>query len=155
LHFSKTSTINKSKTVVYCRYKNLYSGLLIKDLVTSLFCFFLLWVVIIFYSSLLEDSINLLPALPIVTPKAITPEPYFLLFYSILKLINNKGFGLFLLVLFICTPILYVLNKKLSSSYKSSRAFIGLKTYITSHGQVYTILDKMIFHLFINRREVR
>jgi ubiquinol-cytochrome c reductase cytochrome b/c1 subunit len=46
----------------------------------------------------LNEKVNFIPANPLVTPKHIVPEWYFLPFYAILRSVPDKIFGVFLLV---------------------------------------------------------
>ena len=46
----------------------------------------------------MNEKVNFIPANPLVTPKHIVPEWYFLPFYAILRSVPDKIFGVFLLV---------------------------------------------------------
>jgi ubiquinol-cytochrome c reductase cytochrome b subunit len=64
-----------------------------KDLVTILFFFLVLSVIVFFYPNLMGHSDNYIPADPMVTPPSIVPEWYLLPFYAILRSIPNKLLG--------------------------------------------------------------
>lgn len=64
-----------------------------KDLVTILFFFLVLSVIVFFYPNLMGHSDNYVPADPMVTPASIVPEWYLLPFYAILRSIPNKLLG--------------------------------------------------------------
>jgi ubiquinol-cytochrome c reductase cytochrome b subunit len=64
-----------------------------KDLVTILFFFLVLSVIVFFYPNLMGHSDNYIPADPMVTPASIVPEWYLLPFYAILRSIPNKLLG--------------------------------------------------------------
>lgn len=64
-----------------------------KDLVTILFFFLVLAVIVFFYPNLMGHSDNYIPADPMVTPASIVPEWYLLPFYAILRSIPNKLLG--------------------------------------------------------------
>lgn len=64
-----------------------------KDLVTILFFFLVLSVVVFFYPNIMGHSDNYLEANPMVTPASIVPEWYLLPYYAILRSIPNKLVG--------------------------------------------------------------
>jgi ubiquinol-cytochrome c reductase cytochrome b subunit len=64
-----------------------------KDLVTILFFFLVLSIIVFFYPNLMGHSDNYIPADPMVTPASIVPEWYLLPFYAILRSIPNKLLG--------------------------------------------------------------
>ena len=64
-----------------------------KDLVTLLFFFLALSVMVFFYPNLLGHSDNYIQANPMVTPPSIVPEWYLLPYYAILRSIPNKLLG--------------------------------------------------------------
>jgi ubiquinol-cytochrome c reductase cytochrome b subunit len=64
-----------------------------KDLVTILFFFLVLSVIVFYYPNLLGHSDNYIPANPMSTPASIVPEWYLLPFYAILRSIPNKLLG--------------------------------------------------------------
>nr|YP_009522494.1 apocytochrome b [Hygrophorus russula]AXQ02217.1 apocytochrome b [Hygrophorus russula] len=64
-----------------------------KDLVTILFFFLVLSIIVFFYPNLLGHSDNYIPANPMSTPVSIVPEWYLLPFYAILRSIPNKLLG--------------------------------------------------------------
>lgn len=64
-----------------------------KDLVTILFFFLALSVIVFFYPNLLGHSDNYIQANPMVTPASIVPEWYLLPYYAILRSIPNKLLG--------------------------------------------------------------
>jgi ubiquinol-cytochrome c reductase cytochrome b subunit len=64
-----------------------------KDLVTILFFFLVLSIIVFFYPNLLGHSDNWIMANPMSTPASIVPEWYLLPFYAILRSIPNKLLG--------------------------------------------------------------
>jgi ubiquinol-cytochrome c reductase cytochrome b subunit len=66
---------------------------LFKDLVTILFFFLVLSIIVFFYPNLLGHSDNYIQANPMVTPSSIVPEWYLLPYYAILRSIPNKLLG--------------------------------------------------------------
>ena len=64
-----------------------------KDLVTILFFFLVLSIIVFYYPNLLGHSDNYTPANPMQTPPSIVPEWYLLPFYAILRSIPNKLLG--------------------------------------------------------------
>lgn len=64
-----------------------------KDLVTILFFFLVLSIMVFYYPNFLGHSDNYIPANPMQTPASIVPEWYLLPFYAILRSIPNKLLG--------------------------------------------------------------
>ena len=64
-----------------------------KDLVTILFFFLVLSIMVFYYPNFLGHSDNYIPANPMQTPASIVPEWYLLPFYAILRSIPNKLIG--------------------------------------------------------------
>lgn len=52
------------------------------------------------------ESVNFIPANPIVTPPHIVPEWYFLFAYAILRVVPSKLGGVFALISAVCAPLL-------------------------------------------------
>ncbi len=70
-----------------------YPYYIIKDIYAILLFFIAFSVVVFFYPNALGHPDNYVPANPLVTPSHIVPEWYFLPFYTILRSIPNKLFG--------------------------------------------------------------
>ena len=64
-----------------------------KDLVTILFFFLVLSIMVFYYPNFLGHTDNYIPANPMQTPASIVPEWYLLPFYAILRSIPNKLLG--------------------------------------------------------------
>jgi len=64
-----------------------------KDLVTILFFFLVLSIMVFYFPNLMGHSDNYIEANPMVTPASIVPEWYLLPFYAILRSIPNKLLG--------------------------------------------------------------
>lgn len=80
-----------------------------KDLVTILFFFLVLSVIVFFYPNLMGHSDNYIPANPMVTPASIVPEWYLLPYYAVLRSIPNKLLGVIAmfgsLLIFLVLPL--------------------------------------------------
>lgn len=64
------------------------------------------FIILFFFPEIFNHSINYVQANPLVTPKHIVPEWYFLPFYAILRSILDKTFGI--LLMFISMAVLYI-----------------------------------------------
>jgi len=69
-----------------------------KDIVSLLVLLFVLTFLIHFKPNMLSHPDNYIRANPLVTPKHIVPEWYFLPFYAILRTVPNKLGGVFLMI---------------------------------------------------------
>jgi len=70
-----------------------------KDLITIIILVFSIFTLICIYPYSMLDPENFIKANPMVTPIHIVPEWYFLFAYCILKSVDNKAFGVVLLLL--------------------------------------------------------
>lgn len=85
---------------------NFYPYFFYKDLFSYLVFLFVYFFVVFFYPNLLSHPDNYIKANPLVTPKHIVPEWYFLFFYAILRSIPNKLLGVFYLIIGMCVLVI-------------------------------------------------
>lgn len=78
---------------------NLFPLYLLKDLVMATAAITLLVLVLFLDPDFFCNPVNNIPADPMVTPKHIVPEVYFLPFYAILKTIHNKAVRIIFMML--------------------------------------------------------
>lgn len=90
-----------------------------KDLVTILFFFLVLSIMVFYFPNFMGHSDNYIEANPMVTPASIVPEWYLLPFYAILRSIPNKLLGV--LAMFGSLLILLVLPITDLSRIRSSQ----------------------------------
>lgn len=98
---------------------------------------FFYFIFVFFYPNYLGHPDNYIPANPMVTPKSIVPEWYFLPFFAILKVIPSKTLGVIALVLSILMLLFLPL---LHNAFAVNYSFIGLR---------YTFFGRILFWIFI------
>lgn len=91
----------------------------LKDILGFLWFLLILSFVSFYIPNILNHPDNYIEANPLVTPKSIVPEWYFLPFYSILRAVPDKSFG----VLAFVFSILVLLPLYLDSSFLTSSRF--------------------------------
>jgi len=101
-HYSRNLTIKTSDTFNI----NLYPHYILKDF-TVFICFLTVIIIMIIISpELLNNPVNWTPANITQTPTHIIPEWYFLPFYGIVKALPSKVWGIFLMFIFIISPLI-------------------------------------------------
>lgn len=103
-----------------------------KDLVTILFFFLVLSIMVFYFPNFMGHSDNYIEANPMVTPASIVPEWYLLPFYAILRSIPNKLLG----VIAMFSAILILLIMPLTDLSRS-------------RGLQFRPLSKIAFYIFV------
>lgn len=89
---------NPAANVNYLDNIKFYPYFLLKDLISFLVLIFVLTYLIHFKPNMLGHPDNYIKANPLITPKHIVPEWYFLPFYAILRSVPSKLGGVFLMI---------------------------------------------------------
>jgi ubiquinol-cytochrome c reductase cytochrome b subunit len=115
-------------------YVFMYPYYIVKDLF-GVICFFIFFsIFIFFFPNFLGHTDNYIPANSMVTPTHIVPEWYFLPFYTILRSIPNKLFGvllmLFSVLILFFIPFLLKINVKSSDFKPLNRLFFWFFFFI-------------------------
>merc|ERR1712228_993031 len=111
LHLSGSNT-----AVSAVNRKGFFMLFLIKDLLSWLFYFLVLFSLRIIFMNLLGDVENFLEANSLVTPIHIKPEWYFLFAYSILRCIPSKTVGVLALLLSVLFPVTLIFSRSRSGN---------------------------------------
>ncbi len=95
---------------------SVYPSFVVKDVMALAFYLFALCVLCLLTPNLFVNSANYSPADYFSTPSDISPEWYFLPYFSILKAFESKAFGVFVVIsIVLLMVILSVTHDKLSS----------------------------------------
>ena len=95
-----------------------YPYFIIKDIFGVIIALVSYSYIVFFMPEIFNDSVNYIPANPLVTPPHIVPEWYFLPYYAILRSVLNKTDGILVLILSISVFILLpLLNPGIGKSY--------------------------------------
>jgi len=84
---------------------------IVKDLYIFVLIFYIFFIFTLFFGYSFIDPENWIPANPLITPKHIQPEWYFLFAYAILRAIPNKTLGVLALLTATCGVLLILLVK--------------------------------------------
>jgi len=108
-------------------YIRFYPYFYLKDLFGFFCILFFYFFFVFFFPNYLGHPDNYVEANPLVTPKHIVPEWYFLPFYGLLRSIPNKYLGILLMILSIVFLILLPFTTKplTNSSSKVIGTFLG------------------------------
>lgn len=118
----------------------------IKDILGFMISLFLFTICILYEPYILSDPDNFIPANPLVTPKHIQPEWYFLFAYAILRSIPNKLGGV--IALFISIFIIVFIP------FINSSKFLGLSNYPINQLIFWYLLINLILLTWIGSRPV-
>nr|AWV84405.1 cytochrome b [Tettigades dumfriesi] len=118
----------------------------IKDILGFLLTLILFVVFSLLNPYLLGDPDNFIPANPMVTPKHIQPEWYFLFAYAILRSVPNKLGGVIALIMSI---LILIFIPSLNNS-----SFLGLSLYPLSQIMFWCLLTIVILLTWVGARPV-
>lgn len=93
---------------------------------------------VFFYPSLLLEADNFIPSNPLVTPRHIVPEWYFLFAYTILRCVPSKLGGVF--ALFASIMVLVVLSFTHKQSIKGLSFYGPVKALFWVHVRIFILL---------------
>ena len=117
--FNQLGTRNKTDIISFNSY------FIIKDIIIINIIILLSINIIINFPIILNNNDNFIKISPINTPSSIEPEWYFILFYSILRLIENKIGGLIISIISII--IIIILPYINTNKFQSSKFYINKK----------------------------
>jgi quinol-cytochrome oxidoreductase complex cytochrome b subunit len=104
---------------------NFYPYFLIKDIFGLIIVLVIFFIFVIKFPEVLGHTDNYIPANPLVTPSHIVPEWYFLPYYGILRSIENKTYGIFMMFLSIFILFLLPFLDRSNSDQKKNSRYIN------------------------------
>jgi len=119
---------NPATPVSYSDVIKFFPYFILKDLTSLLVLLFILTFLIHFKPNMLSHPDNYIKANPLVTPRHIVPEWYFLPFYAILRSVPNKLGGVFFMI---CSILILVVIPYISTTffYSSPRLRVLFKLF--------------------------